>query len=43
VKKAKSTNGSVAKVTFGKRRDGKHRKANRPKDSRAKKYRGQGR
>ena len=43
MKKAKTSTGSVAKITFGKRREGKHRKANRPKDSRAKKYRGQGR
>jgi hypothetical protein len=43
MKKAKTNAGSVAKITFGKRREGKHRKANRPKDSRAKKYKGQGR
>lgn len=43
MKKAKTSTNSAAKITFGKRREGKHRKANRPKDSRAKKYRGQGR
>lgn len=43
MKKAKSGGGSPVKITFGKRREGKHRKANRPKDSRAKKYKGQGR
>jgi hypothetical protein len=32
-----------AKTTFGKRREGKHRKAKRPKDGNQKKYIGQGR
>ena len=34
---------SVSKVTFGKRREGKHKKSNGPKEKREKKkYRGQG-
>lgn len=40
MKKAKE---SQVKVSFGKRREGKHRKARRPKEGRQKKYRGQGR
>lgn len=43
MKKAKTSTNSVAKITFGKRREGNHRRANRPKDSRTKKYKGQGR
>lgn len=43
MKKAKTSTGSVAKITFGKRREGKHSKAKKPKSSRAKKYIGQGR
>lgn len=42
-KSNKSKGASVAKVTFGKRREGKHRKAKRPKDGNQKKYIGQGR
>jgi len=37
--KAKS---STAKVTFGKRREGKHKKFSGPKEKREKKYKGQG-
>ena len=43
MKKGKSSTNSAAKITFGKRREGKHRKSNSPKDSRVKKYKGQGR
>ena len=43
MKKAKTGNTPVAKVTFGKRREGKHRKGRKPKEGRQKKYRGQGR
>ena len=43
MKKAKTSTNSAAKITFGKRREGKHRKSNRPKDGKSKKYRGQGR
>jgi hypothetical protein len=43
MKKAKPGSTPVAKISFGKRREGKHRKARRPKDHRQKKYRGQGR
>jgi len=43
MKKAKSGNTPVAKISFGKRREGKHRKARRPKDGNQKKYKGQGR
>jgi len=43
MKKAKTNAGSVAKITFGKRREGKHSKAKKPKVGRAKKYIGQGR
>lgn len=43
-KKTKTKGGAVAqKVSFGKRREGKHRKASRPKDGNQKKYIGQGR
>jgi len=31
------------KITFGKRRNGKHKKTNSPKDKPVSKYRGQGR
>jgi hypothetical protein len=40
MKKAKESN---HKTTFGKRREGKHRKGRKPKEGRQKKYRGQGR
>jgi hypothetical protein len=40
MKKAKE---SQVKISFGKRREGKHRKSRRPKEGRQKKYRGQGR
>jgi len=40
MKKAKE---SQVKVSFGKRREGKHRKSRRPKEGSQKKYRGQGR
>lgn len=43
MKKAKTGSSSVAKISFGKRREGKHSKARRPKASNVKKYRGQGR
>ena len=43
MKKAKTSTNSAAKITFGKRREGKHKKASSPKDSRVKKYKGQGR
>jgi len=39
--KKKATTSS--KTTFGKRREGKHAKFGKPKQSRQKKYRGQGR
>jgi len=43
-KKSKSKGGAAqAKVSFGKRREGKHRKSRRPKDGNQKKYIGQGR
>jgi hypothetical protein len=43
-KKNKSKAGNAqAKVSFGKRREGKHQKAKSPKDSNQKKYIGQGR
>jgi len=41
MKKEKGKNSSV-KVTFGKRREGKHKKFNGPKEKREKKYKGQG-
>lgn len=43
MKKAKTSTGSAVKITFGKRREGKHSKAKKPKGGRAKKYIGQGR
>jgi len=43
MKKAKSGGGSPVKITFGKRREGKHSKSRKPKGSRSKKYIGQGR
>jgi hypothetical protein len=43
MKKAKTAGGSPIKITFGKRREGKHSKARKPKGGRAKKYIGQGR
>jgi hypothetical protein len=43
MKKAKTGSTPVAKISFGKRREGKHRKARRPKDSKQKAYKGQGR
>jgi hypothetical protein len=43
-KKTKSKAGNPqAKVSFGKRREGKHQKAKSPKDAGSKKYIGQGR
>lgn len=39
-KKTKTT--ASVKVSFGKRREGKHQKSFGPKDSKPKKYRGQG-
>jgi hypothetical protein len=39
----KASKESSIKINFGKRREGKHRKARRPKEGRHKKYRGQGR
>jgi hypothetical protein len=41
VKKEKGKS-STAKITFGKRREGKHKKSNGPKEKREKKYKGQG-
>jgi len=43
MKKTKVSAGSSIKVTFGKRREGKHSKFKGPKDSKVKKYKGQGR
>lgn len=43
MKKAKTGSTPVAKISFGKRREGKHRKTRRPKDSKLKSYKGQGR
>jgi hypothetical protein len=43
MKKAKSAGNSPIKITFGKRREGKHSKAKKPKGNKAKKYIGQGR
>jgi len=40
---AKKTTGNSQKITFGKRRVGKHKKTNGPKDKDTKKYRSQGR
>jgi len=43
MKKTKvSASGPVAKVSFGKRREGKHQKSHAPKDSKPKQYKGQG-
>jgi hypothetical protein len=42
MKKTKGASGPVAKISFGKRREGKHQKSNGPKDSKPKKYKGQG-
>jgi hypothetical protein len=42
MKKTKAASGPVAKVSFGKRREGEHQKSHGPKDSKPKKYRGQG-
>jgi hypothetical protein len=38
----KKSSATSAKITFGKRREGKHKKNYGPKDSGHKKYRGQG-
>lgn len=43
MKKAKTGSSPVSKISFGRRREGKHRKARRPKASRQKAYKGQGR
>lgn len=43
MKKAKTGSTPVAKISFGKRREGKHRKKRRPKAARQKSYKGQGR
>jgi len=43
MKKTKVSAGSSVKVTFGKRREGKHSKSKGPKARREKKYKGQGR
>lgn len=43
MKKTKGTTGSSVKVTFGKRREGKHSKSKGPKERKEKKYKGQGR
>jgi hypothetical protein len=40
MKKGKSE--SSIKISFGKRREGKHQKSHGPKDGKPKKYRGQG-
>lgn len=42
MKKTKGVNGPVAKISFGKRREGKHQKSYGPKDSKPKQYKGQG-
>lgn len=45
-KKSKSGIGSgqhVGKISFGRRKGGKHRKSSGPKDKQVSKYRGQGR
>jgi hypothetical protein len=42
MKKTKGSSGPVAKISFGKRREGKHQKTYGPKASKPKKYRGQG-
>jgi hypothetical protein len=38
----KSSSAPSVKISFGKRREGKHQKSHGPKDSKPKKYRGQG-
>lgn len=43
MKKTTAGKGSSIKITFGKRREGKHNKNFGPKASKPKKYRGQGR
>jgi len=43
MKKTKGSTGSSIKVTFGKRREGKHSKSKGPKERKEKKYKGQGR
>jgi hypothetical protein len=43
MKKTKSGGGPSIKITFGKRREGKHSKFKGPKDRKEKKYKGQGR
>lgn len=40
---AKAKAGESRKITFGKRRSGRHRKTSTPKDKNVSKYRGQGR
>lgn len=40
--KKEKVKASNAKMTFGKRREGKHKKSNGPKEKREKKYKGQG-
>jgi hypothetical protein len=39
----KASKESSIKISFGKRREGKHSKSRKPKGGKAKKYRGQGR
>jgi hypothetical protein len=43
MKKAKTGSTPAAKISFGKRREGKHRKTSGPKAGNQKKYKGQGR
>jgi hypothetical protein len=43
MKNEKGKSGSVAKISFGRRKEGQHSKGRKPKAGRAKKYRGQGR
>ena len=43
MKKAKTGSTPVTKITFGRRREGKHSKSRKPKASRQKAYKGQGR
>jgi hypothetical protein len=38
----KAGNAPAAKTTFGKRREGKHKKSYGPKESKPKQYKGQG-
>lgn len=40
--KKTGSNAPAAKTTFGKRREGKHKKSYGPKDNKPKKYKGQG-